>query len=329
MAITPLPTPAPNSTMAEGPFNEAADNLLGALPTFVTQANDLAEDVNGDASTAAAAASTATTKAGEAAAAASTATTKAGEASSSASTAATKASEASGSASDAQDYLVTFEESYIGQYASDAAANSSGKPISEGVFYFKTTAPKGLRIYKDSAWDDAVFEITGGFSGDYDDLTNKPTLGTAAAQNASAFATAEQGGKADTAVQLATDKATAANIRAGATDKVITADGLADALALTTPSGASNFAPDFNAFMAADWAVTGNRTLSNPTNVAPGETRYIFVRAASGTWAITFGSNYKGDLPTLDDVSSTKWYLLTLVAYSSTHIVVASVEALS
>lgn len=39
------------------------------------------------------------------------------------------------------------------------------------------------------------------FSGDYDDLTNKPTLGTAAAANSSDFATATQGGKADTALQ--------------------------------------------------------------------------------------------------------------------------------
>lgn len=38
-------------------------------------------------------------------------------------------------------------------------------------------------------------------TGDYDDLTNKPVLGTAAAQNTTAFATATQGGKADTAVQ--------------------------------------------------------------------------------------------------------------------------------
>ncbi|MEO9630964.1 MAG: hypothetical protein ABJG14_11050, partial [Sulfitobacter sp.] len=163
----------------------------------------------------------------------------------------------------------------------------------------------------------------------YNDLDNKPTLGTAAAQDVGAFATAEQGGKADTAVQLATDKATAANIRAGTANKIITTDGLENALDLTTPSGASNFAPDFNTFLVADWAVTANRTLSNPTNAASGETRYVFIRATSGVRAITFGSNYKGDLPTLDDVTTTKWYLLSLVAYSTTHIVVASVVALS
>lgn len=39
------------------------------------------------------------------------------------------------------------------------------------------------------------------FSGDYDDLSNKPTLGTAAAADVGDFATATQGGKADTALQ--------------------------------------------------------------------------------------------------------------------------------
>lgn len=41
------------------------------------------------------------------------------------------------------------------------------------------------------------------FSGDYIDLRNKPTLGTAAATNATDYATAAQGAKADTAVQPA------------------------------------------------------------------------------------------------------------------------------
>lgn len=40
-------------------------------------------------------------------------------------------------------------------------------------------------------------------TGAYSDLTGKPTLGTAAAQNTTAFATAAQGAKADTAVQPA------------------------------------------------------------------------------------------------------------------------------
>lgn len=44
---------------------------------------------------------------------------------------------------------------------------------------------------------------TSSFSGDYDDLTDKPTLGTAAATAATDYATAAQGALADTALQVA------------------------------------------------------------------------------------------------------------------------------
>ena len=44
-----------------------------------------------------------------------------------------------------------------------------------------------------------------GQTGEYGDLLNKPTLGTASAQNSTAFATAAQGAKADTALQYETD----------------------------------------------------------------------------------------------------------------------------
>ena len=113
MAITLLPTPPSRQDPAN--FNVRADEFLGALPTFGTEANSLATDVNNKqtiasnaATTATNAASTATTKATEATNAATTATTKATEASNSAtsaansaSTATTKAGEASASATNA------------------------------------------------------------------------------------------------------------------------------------------------------------------------------------------------------------------------------------
>lgn len=113
MAITLLPTPPSRQDPAN--FNVRADAFLGALPTFGTEANSLAADVNSKqttasnaATTATNAANTATTKATEATNAATTATTKATEASNSAtsaansaSTATTKAGEASASATSA------------------------------------------------------------------------------------------------------------------------------------------------------------------------------------------------------------------------------------
>jgi hypothetical protein len=47
----------------------------------------------------------------------------------------------------------------------------------------------------------AIGAGTSDFNGDYGSLTNRPTLGSAAAEDSSAFATAAQGAKADSAVQ--------------------------------------------------------------------------------------------------------------------------------
>lgn len=123
---------------------------------------------------------------------------------------------------------------------------------------------------------------------------------------------------------LAVDKATAANIWAGASDKVITADGINSALAIQTPSGSSNWAPDFGAFTTASWVVDNNRTLSNPTNVVAGQTKVVTISATGGTRTISFGSNYR-NVPTITDVTTTKGYTLTLYATSTSTILITSV----
>ncbi len=83
-----------------------------------------------------------------AAASATTATTKASEASSSASTATTKASEALTSASNAATTLTTFQRQYHGAASSDPSSN-----LDAGDLYFKTDG-SGLKVYNGSAWED-------------------------------------------------------------------------------------------------------------------------------------------------------------------------------
>ena len=89
MAITPLPTPPSRNDPTN--FATRADAFLGALPTFGTEANALAVDVNDKQVTASTAATTATTQAG-------IATTQAGISTTQAGIATTKASEAAASA---------------------------------------------------------------------------------------------------------------------------------------------------------------------------------------------------------------------------------------
>lgn len=76
MPITALPTPPlPTDTPAD--FNTKAFALLGALPTFVTEANALETAVDADATTATTQATLATTKANEASISASSSVTSA------------------------------------------------------------------------------------------------------------------------------------------------------------------------------------------------------------------------------------------------------------
>jgi hypothetical protein len=82
----------------------------------------------------------------------------------------------------------------------------------------------------------------GGFSGSYNDLTDKPTLGTAAAEDSAAFATAAQGATADTAVQpedlLKTPNVQTASYVAALTDEVVEMDS-ASANTFTVPPNSS------------------------------------------------------------------------------------------
>ena len=109
------------------------------------------------------------------------------------------------------------------------------------------------------------------------------------------------------------------------TNKLPTTAGIATAAALATPSGSSDWTPDWSAFISATWVLDGARTLNNPTNVIAGTTRVVRVASDSSTSrAITWGANYKGFLT--PSVTNTAVALITLYAVSSSEIVVSAVE---
>ena len=128
--------------------------------------------------------------------------------------------------------------------------------------------------------------------------------------------------------ELATrDRATVAQIRSLGSDAAPTAERIAEAAALITPSGAADWAPDWTAFLSASWVLTGNRTLQNPTNAIPGTTRVVRAAGDSGTGrTISFGSNYEGDLNG-GPVTNESPILYTLFAATATEIWVSAMEA--
>lgn len=97
----------------------------------------------------------------------------------------------------------------------NTAANPSGTTLYVGSGVLTPTPPaanvQALAIVGRSHATTGTLAMLSGpalaraaYSGDYNHLANKPTLGSAAAQDVNAFATAAQGSKADTAVQPGT-----------------------------------------------------------------------------------------------------------------------------
>jgi hypothetical protein len=168
-----------------------------------------------------------------------------------------------------------------------------------------------------------------------DGVSGNPTVSAVVADKATAEAgtdntrlmTPLRTAEAIAALSPTTAKATAAQIQAlSGADRFVATDELLSAVGLITPSGASNWTPDWSAFLSASWVVTANRTLANPTNVIPGTTRVVRIAADDTTnRTISFGTNYVGDLNG-GPVRSNNPILYTLFAATATEIWVSARE---
>lgn len=119
---------------------------------------------------------------------------------------------------------------------------------------------------------------------------------------------------------LAIDKATDANVRAAASNKVFTTDLINSALSPVTLTDGTTVAVNWANFLTGNLTVAGNRTLGNPSNVQTGTSRIIRVVGNNATErSLVFAANYKGPLPE-DTVTSTKGLLLSFYAHSATEI---------
>ena len=217
------------------------DSAAASASTATTQASAASSSASlasGHNDTAVAQAGISTTKAGEASASASSASTSAGTATTQAGISTTKAGEAAQSSTDAtaaktaaeaaRDAAVAAKNAidglYLGAQSSDPSVDGLGASLTSGDWYFNTTSGV-VRIYSGSAFvngsvDGSLYATaaqgtlaasatqpsdlaTVATSGGYADLSGKPTLGTAAATAATAYATAAQGATADAALPKA------------------------------------------------------------------------------------------------------------------------------
>ena len=116
--------------------------------------------------------------------------------------------------------------------------------------------------------------------------------------------------------------ATAADIRSLTSENTLTPAAVATALVEITPSGTANWQPAWDEFIAAEWVVTDDRTLSFPTDVIPGTTRAVTVKGSGGTHTISLASGYKGVVFPVE-VSTTSFSTLFMYALSSSEVLVS------
>lgn len=154
MAITPLPTPP--SRQDPSTFAERADNFLGQLPTFATEANTLATTVNTDKGIVEQL--KIDTQGIKDAAVAARDTTLGYR------------NEAEGfknvalsAATTSTDNLEVLNTSWLGAKVGDPSVDNNGDPLVVGASYFNTTLEE-VRIYNGNAWQAAVGSITGEFT---------------------------------------------------------------------------------------------------------------------------------------------------------------------
>lgn len=109
--------------------------------------------------------------------------------------------------------LDNFDDKYLGEYELDPALDNDGNALVSGALYFNpNSGSQGtMKVYNGTMWVAAYADLSGALvaAANLSDLTNIPAaranlgLGTAATTAASAYATAAQGAKADTALQPA------------------------------------------------------------------------------------------------------------------------------
>jgi hypothetical protein len=129
---------------------------------------------------------------------------------------------------------------------------------------------------------------------------------------------------------VAIDKASDANVRAAASNKVLTSDLIESAAALVSLSSSSNAtAVDWDSGVNFTLTLSENTTISNPTNGQPGTWRTIYVVGNDGTdRTISFGNQFLGQLPTLTTIDNANGALLMIYCRTSTHFVVSAKDAL-
>lgn len=122
---------------------------------------------------------------------------------------------------------------------------------------------------------------------------------------------------------------TATDVFTSEENKAVTAEVAESALGWVPLDYSASLVLDGATFIRGEVTLTGNAQLTAPVNFG-NKVRQLMVKGDSvANRELTFDTDYfKGELSDLIDITSSRWYLLTIVPYSSSHFVVSSWRAL-
>lgn len=124
-------------------------------------------------------------------------------------------------------------------------------------------------------------------------------------------------------LEIATD----AEVRSAAGgDKAIMAAHLETASEPVTLTDAATIALDWQSGFTFEVEITTDRILGNPSNGIPGTFRTVYVISDGGPDELTFASAYGGIPPAMDDITTTKAYLISIYCVSTTHFIAVAVD---
>ena len=123
------------------------------------------------------------------------------------------------------------------------------------------------------------------------------------------------------------EQATDAEIRASSAGALgIMAEDLSTAAAVVTLTDAATIAIDWASGINFDVTLTTNRILGNPTNEVAGQWRQVLVKSDGGPDTLTFGAEYGGEVPTIDDVTTTQFYQLFIYCKAAGQFLVTAID---
>lgn len=119
---------------------------------------------------------------------------------------------------------------------------------------------------------------------------------------------------------------TDAQVRQAMAGRLIDAAKLRTANEPVALTDAATVAIDWTAGINFTLTLTTDRILGNPTNAIPGQCRTLFVISDGGPDELTFGSEYGGVPPTLDDITTTKAYWMTIYCRAAGQFLVSAID---